>query len=268
MRNVLPAIVVAVTGCIPAYTQSLSFYDPVSLGLAGTVVAYEGENYIRYNPAQLGRISGNQLGIGCYTPWMLPALNTYSVSGTWCPERGTIAGGLLYFGTGMYNETRSILAFGKNLSSWLTGGIGLNYCLIREEINKQYTSRISGDLGFLLKATGNLWAGVLCMGITDRTMEIESPQRIAFGIAWAEEKDHYFSVQLDLEDLRQVSLGLALEYWFAEQFVLRIGNRMGYGSCYSLGFGVNYRNAAINFGFNHHYCLGFSSGIGLTYNFR
>ena len=250
-------------------TDNLRIPDIRTLGMGGIGTAHS----VLFNPALLAIHIERELRIDYY--------NRYSIS-----ELATISGGLSFpnnvlptglhiasFGYDAYRESMFRFAAGKQLNAYLALGIGVQYGLLQSELFETSPSRISTDLGIVVRPVDNwlITASAINFPSVSINSEEMDDERIA---SWLVEIGTNWFV---LDNLlltggamrnKETPLGVAIgmEYQPFSDFHLRAGVKSTPFRP-SIGISYSFSKLTADVVMIYHQILGVSAGLGLSYSF-
>ena len=269
MRNIICVLLLFIF--LPQLSgQSFSGNHAAALAFSGTDICYPVAWYGYNNPSLLARGEGASIGYSYYNRYLIPALGSHSVYGTF-PFLGNWGYSVNYLGTKAFNESSFTVSYGRTIFRWLDAGITMRSHRMAVEAIAEESYTIAGDIGISIKPVESLsagfhWTNPNRSGYGNSGQDY-LPAELNMGIAWTEKEIFYLGTQLHWIDYSDFCLSVGTEYWIIQSLALRAGLKAGAITGYSYGLEYAFKKLTVSLGFEQHTCLGMSSAVSLHYKF-
>mgnify|MGYP001607221999 FL=1 len=190
---------------------------------------------------------------------------------------GVLGLSVSYFGYAAYNDSKFGLAYAKKLGDRYSVGIQLDY--LQTTIGGDYGKKgaVAAETGFKAELIDNLFIGIHIFNPTRTKLftytiqEIPETERIPtimrFGLSYRFSEKVIVSVETEKDIYYKPVFKAGIEYQPIDLLYLRAG--ISTDPVYnSFGFGINLNHFKIDFAASRHQVLGYTSQIGLSYEFN
>lgn len=250
-------------------TDNLRSSDVRTLGMGGQGVTHTP----LFNPALLATAVRKELRFDYYNRYSLKELATIS-GGFVFPNKLLPAGiHIASFGYDEYRESLFRLSLGKQLNSWCSLGIGIQYALLQSDLFETDASRLSTDIGLTLHTVDNWLIGLSIINFPSISLGDEevdnkhlSPFLLQAGFNWRFINNLLITAGAAYTEKTPFSASAGVEYIPFDDFQLRIGFRTA-PFCPSIGASYRISIVMADVVMIYHPVLGISTGIGLSLSF-
>jgi len=253
------------------FAQETRFNNPVDYGLGRTgAVTLNAWSHFS-NPSGISDINEIIAGIGYNRQFNVKELDSKSAIGIIPAKLANFGVGYVYYGFELYNEQLINLSVARNIAPWCKMGMRFNY-VSRYQIDSDSYQLITLDAGLQLKPSEKTAFGFYA--VNPMAVKWEFPD-------WEEYEPSFVAAALNYEPVKKVSLEmgvvknmkLPVKYSFSlnvplhEFIILRSAIitepiQLGIGGCFK------WKPISLDFAFNHHSVLGFSTSFGLLYSIK
>lgn len=223
------------------------------------------------NPSALVLSEGKHISCTQLNHYRIGEWNDVSIGFSSRMTRGSgVSIGLMQEGFQGFRTIRIPVALGIQAGSKFLTGISLEYTSSRiENVIAQAAQHVRTSIGCTVLLSSQILAGIqvcdLQQALSHRKMPAQFPASVAGGITWNPSSIFSWNVEM-LADAYQFNLINGMEYRPSEKVACRIGYSVQ-DKQLSAGFGYSVRKLRIDALVRHHSFLGFSSGMGLDYQF-
>lgn len=235
-----------------------------SMGGAYAGLADDGEAQF-YNPAgisQVRRAELTSMHTTLFGQSELP-LDYFNFTQPLLPF-SVVSFGYTRFGSGLYREKEIAMTAARQITS--RHGFGLTL--------KQMSSFISGtpernafgmDFGFIVKFENNFRAGLSVLNLNNPKMNEVVPKTIKAGISFAPKDNLTLCLDYSRQSTeKKGTISLGEEFKLTRNFKIRAGYGT-YPSRFSAGFGFEFKNVKLDYGFRNHDTLNSTHRVSFTY---
>lgn len=249
--------------------DNLRLPDIRTLGMGGNGVTHTA----LFNPALLALHNQKELQFDYYNRYSLKELAT--ISGAFVYPNAVLPMGLhvASFGYDAYRESMFRGSWGKQLNTWCSLGIGIQYALLQSELFETDVARLSTDIGITLHAVDNWLIGLSIINfpsipLSDKNMDKKhiTPFLLQAGINWQFINDLLITAGGAYTEETPFSASAGMEYMPFADFHLRTGIQT---APFRPSLGASYRISMLmaDVVMVYHPILGISTGIGLSFTF-
>ncbi|MBN2236302.1 MAG: hypothetical protein JW729_02010 [Bacteroidales bacterium] len=233
-------------------------------------------------PAGFWSVFNNQAGLASEKSWAAGiAYDSYfgidknlslKSAGVIVPTNsGSFGLSMNYFGYAAYSEQKIGLAFGKQLSDFLSVGVQIDYLSVMIGNDYGTASAFTFEIGVLAKLSDQ-WsiASHVYNPFMVKLGEVNpesTPAVIKFATAYTIDPQLVLIAEYEQSIYDHGIFKFGLEYQLIEQLCVR-GGVSSNPDLFSFGFGLNLKGIHLDFGTSYHQTLGFSPKVGLYYAFN
>ncbi len=222
---------------------------------------------------QAGNAWNQGLFCGVYfeNRYMLRELSYKALFFTACTRPGAFSFNCVYFGTGIYSELKTGLAYARKFGKHLSAGLQLDYYRFR--ISEDYGSKniFNCELGLMFSPSKQIRIGFHCVNPVPVKLSETSgesiPSLFRLGLAYNFTGDLVVSAEIEKDPLSKACGRIGAEYRFAKILSARVGIASGPFRL-SMGAGIVMSRFSLDFASEYNQVLGFSPAISLQYQLR
>ena len=235
-----------------------------SMGGAYSGLSDDGEGLF-YNPAGISRLKRAEF-TSMHTSLFAQselALDYFNFTQPLMPF-ATVSFGYSKFGSGLYTEKEIAMAIARQITESHNFGLTLKQ-LSSFIANNPDRTGFAMDFGFLVRFETNLTAGISVLNLNNPKMNEVVPKTYKAGIAFNPKE----SLTLCLDYSKQSAEGkgsfnIGEEFKLTRNFKIRAGYST-YPSRFSTGFGFEFKNIKLDYGFRNHDTLNSTHRVSFTY---
>ena len=235
-----------------------------SMGGAYTALSDDGEAQF-YNPAGIGlvkRAEFTSMHTSLYGQSDLP-LDYFNFTQPLMPF-AVASFGMTRFGSGLYKESEQCLTIARQITERHAFGLSLKQLSTNIE-NTPERNGFAMDFGAIVKFQENFRAGVSIINLNNPKMNETVPKTFKLGVAFIPKEN--LTLCLDYSKQSSESKGnisLGEEFKMTRNFKVRAGYNT-YPSRLSAGFGFEFKNIKLDYGFRNHDTLNSTHRVSFTY---
>lgn len=235
-----------------------------SMGGAYTGLADDGEAQF-YNPAGIAQVKRAEL-TSMHTTLFgqseLP-LDYFNFTQPLLPF-SVVSFGFNRFGSGLYREKEIAMTAARQITSRHSFGLTLKQLssFISETPNR---NAFGMDFGFMVKFENNFKAGLSIINLNNPKMNEVIPKTMKAGISFAPKENLTLCLDYSRQSTeKKGTINLGEEFKLTRNFKMRAGYST-YPSRFSAGFGFEFKNIRLDYGFRNHDTLNSTHRVSFTY---
>lgn len=235
-----------------------------SMGGAYSGLSDDGEGLF-YNPAGISKIKRAEF-TSMHTSLFAQSELAYDYFNFTQPMMpfGTVSFGHSRFGTALYTEKEIAMSIARRITESHHFGLTLKQLSAFIE-NTPDRNAFSMDFGFIVNFEKNFSAGISVLNLNNPKMNEVVPKTYKAGIAFVPKE----SLTLCLDYSKQSadgkgSFNIGEEFRLTRNFKIRAGYST-YPSRFSTGFGFEFKNIKLDYGFRNHDTLNSTHRVSFTY---
>ena len=255
------------------FTSFSQGWNPVgsrSAALAHTSVCLDDVWAYFHNPGATAEIKSFSAGAYYETRFLTKELQTQALAVAVPLKKGVLSAGAQFYGYEQYRNTRAGLGYALTLSNILSLGVQGNLQALR--LGNNYGSTISGtvEAGLLVKL-GTKWK--IGLSVLNAGRQKVNPLSDRFstvmrgGFIYKPAKRVSIMAEVEKQVITKISFKGAIEYNPLDALYLRVGAHSGPME-FSFGAGYKIKGISIDLHSLYQQTLGWSPGIGLTYQIQ
>ncbi len=224
---------------------------------------------VHHNPALLTEVKKVEAEACVENRFMLKETRRQGLAAVLPLKR--FSAGLSYFQTGyeLLSESYTSLAFALKLNERFSAGIQTGHYLLRQGDRYGNRHTLHTTLGVYFKLSRDLAAGISLHNphrpLINATTGERQPATIRMGLSRRQSERLLLLTEAEKDTERPLLLKAAVEYQAHPQLWLRLGIS-GAPLSHSFGIGLKRDRLLLDIAVQYHPVLGFSPGIGFTYN--
>ena len=237
-------------------------------GIGGATVALNDLNSIWSNQAGLAYIDNAAATVFVQQLYGTSELRSIGIAAMYPTSSGTFGLSLNYLGIPEYQDQQIALTYSRLLLDRLSIGAQI---LLQNLSIEEYgdNTTFAFELGLLAELIPKVHLGVhISNPIRSALLEDEDlPTTYSLGFAYRPSRKTLITGEVEKDIEYPVRVKMGVEYFFIEQFALRTGIST---QPTNIHFGLGYlpsQQLSVDIAFSQHLTLGFTPGIGVSYQF-
>jgi hypothetical protein len=214
------------------------------------------------NPVSLARINKPSAGIYAERKFMLKELAYYQAIAAIPSKKGGFSLSMQSSGNTLFNELQFGVGYGRKLSEKIDLGARINYYLIKVS-GYGAAGVLNAEIGALWHVTDQLLIGMHVYnpigGRFGKEAEEKLPSVYTSGIGYEVSEKVFLSTEIVKKEDIPVTVNIALQYKFIEQFFLKTG--FAINGQFFAGAGLRWNKLQIDFVSSWHQQLGITPSI-------
>ncbi len=235
-----------------------------SMGGAYSGLADDGEGLF-YNPAGISKIKRAEFTSMHTTLFAQSelALDYFNFTQPMMPF-GTVSFGYTRFGSGLYTEKEIAMSLSRAITESHHFGLTLKQLSAFIE-NTPDRNAFSMDFGFIVNFEKNFSAGISVLNLNNPKMNEVVPKTYKAGIAFAPKENLTLCLDYSKQSTEgKGSINIGEEFKLTRNFKIRAGYST-YPARFSTGFGFEFKNIKLDYGFRNHDTLNSTHRVSFTY---
>jgi len=242
-----------------------------SAGMSGIAVAVYDQWSAANNQASNAWNEGIFCGIFFENRYMVRELSYESIVFSACVRPGAFSFICNHFGTSIYSELKTGIAYARKFGKRFSAGVQLNYYRFQISDNYSSTNVFNCEAGLLFRPVKQVLVGFHCVNPVPVKLSTASgeslPTLIQIGLSY------YFTEELFLSaEIEKCPAGKACARMGAEcRFARILSARAGFATSpfrLSIGAGIVISRFSVDFASEYSQVLGFSPAVSVQYQFR
>jgi hypothetical protein len=238
-------------------------------GMGNAFVSQSDINSALHNQAGLSSISHVSFSAFFENRFLLNELSLRGIIVGIPTKSGFFATTAQAFGPAKWMETTLCVAYAKQLTPKLSGGIQLSYFGMKLPEDDQTLSSAGAELGFIYQLSPTLFAGVHLANPFSIPFQTSSyiekiPWRIRLGGHARVANEIIIAFEAEKTEKLPFLVKAGLEWEVAKQLYLRGGYNSGTTNLFS-GIGFSYRSITADLAFGYHQVLGITPSVSINF---
>lgn len=277
MKNVRKVVILCfVFGLLLIPAASLAAGEPRVIGgraagMCGISVAATDPWSAANNQAANAWNKGILCGVYFEDRYLLKELSCKALVFSACTKQGVFSASCMQFGSGVYSELKSGIAYARKFGKSFSAGVQLDY--YRFSISEDYGSKniLNCELGLMFRPGKQVWIGFHCINPVPVKLSETSgeslPTLIQLGLAYYFTEDLMLSAEIEKDPASKACARIGGECRFAKILSARAGFATG-PFRFSIGAGILMKRFSIDIASEYSQALGFSPAVSIQYEFR
>jgi len=258
------------TSCFLSFSQGWTPVGARSSALGTASVCLDDVWAFHHNPGALATVKTLSAGAYYETRFLTKELQTQGLVVAVPLKTGVISVGAQLYGYEQYRNTRAGVGYSMGLGEKISAGVQVNMQLLKFGGNYGSSANATVEAGILAEITKKWKLGVSVMNLGRQqiaSLDSRYTSVLRMGSFYAPSRKVNILFEVEKQVIHPVSFKGAVEYFPADQFVLRFGAHTG-PTAFSFGMGYRKNGFFIDAGTNYHPVLGWTPNFGLTYQLR
>jgi hypothetical protein len=265
-------LILLVTGNNSLFGQDiLSVEGARNAGMGSCSVAVSGFWNINSNQAGMAQVQKFSAGINYEERFGMSQLSTKSIAVLYPAGFGVVGVSMDYFGYSLYHESKFGLAYAKNITPRLRGGLKLDFFQTAYGDNYGSDNLVTFEIGAQYDISNNLTFGADVFNPVPKSGASEIYFKLPFiyrvGLAYRFSKNLLVTAEVQKNsDLSFFEVRAGVEYAIQNRYFFRVG----LGSrqeIFTTGFGYKWKRLSFDLAAVVHQTLGISPQVSLIYSF-